>query len=193
MPIQLEVGKSYITGKYCYPDVTDGEVVSIVGMVPENVVEYKRGYRFFSESGVLYSRFGVVIGIGKLLFDDDGVLVDAEDGLLTSPDNILEELTPDKPHLCVEKFHREVIDPNNIPENIIASDDDRFCMKLGGVYIDRMGIVRHIYKVYHFTDEETWGPGGGFRFISNDSGYNSDGKERDDGQDSIYDIIYQKI
>lgn len=189
--ITLEIGKSYITGLWDPEDPTDGAIVKIIKDVSPETVEYGRGFRFVSDSGKLFTSDGRVNEITNIITDDDGDIVEVEEGGSSTSSNIISEASVEHLNNGYEEY--AVAYSEDEDESLVPSDDPKFHMKLGGLYIDRIGRYRFIDRIHRFTNEE-WDDGSGSynRFMSGKEGYESDGRERGDGKLSMYDIVYQK-
>lgn len=186
----IEVGKTYVTYAFDPEEPNDGTIVRIVGIVDPSTVEYELGFRFVGHNGKLYTEYGYCKELDVSF--DEGRIYSVNNTKVSSPFNIDREAYPEDLKIVTEEFARIDLEDCEKSDKFIRSDDPRFFMGLGQIYVDRRGIFKFVNKVYRFNDTQLWGPDGGTRFISNADGYEPDGRENSSRM-SMYDIIFQKI
>lgn len=190
MTFNIQIGKTYITNIFDPEEPNDNDIVTIVGRVYPETIEYQLGFRFVAHNGELYTRDGKCKDI-HAVFEGNGLSY-INETKPTSPFNIVRTALSQDLKIATEEYARMSLEDCEKSDKFIKNDDPKFFMGLGQTYVDRRGMLKFVNKVYRFNDTQLWGPDGGARFISNDEGYEPNGKENS-GRLSMYDIIYQKI
>jgi hypothetical protein len=178
----LELGETYVTHVFDPEEPNDGDIVKIVGVVDPSTIEYLRGFRYVGHNGIFYNELGYADYLTDSLDPVDPCNVF----------NIKRLAIPDDLKIAHEEYAWIDLQDCENNDKFITIDHPSFHMRLGGVYVDRRGMLKFINKAYRFNDTDLWGPDGGIRFISDKEGYTPSGLESE-GRKSMYDIVYQKI
>lgn len=180
--VDIRLGGVYTSNHYCghpnhsYTETVVAQIgyVKIIGLVEEGTIEWNNGYRYYSTKGCCYKVDGSIVSRNNY------------------PWNISRESTlEEKNKLCHEYFQ---VDTNTCKDNpnYVPVGSDKFIMKLGGIYITRMGFMICITRITRSEDESK------DLFISmDDFSYYSNGiRNRLDVKStlpSMTDIVYQKV
>jgi hypothetical protein len=194
--LSLEVGTSYITNRFNTSLKNTIDIVRILGTVDLTSYEYRLGGRFFGSNAVIYTESGedYLVGAAKRKGFPTDMMVACQERSLTRPIR-----HDDRMGIVRDIFWKDVSQVKST-DRYITVDHPNFAMKIGSVYLNRMGFGLCILsKTYVISEEDVfffYGPLASSEKVGLGFSYTNFGKRftnTDSPEVSMYDLQYMRV